>query len=241
MNTRAKLGLLITLAALLVGCGKGTPMLISQEQEVSIGREVSREVEQQYGRPVTSGSQYDRLQRIWAPLRRQARRTVPYSANLLDNDEVVNAFACPGGPLYFTTALARTMDRDDELAFVVGHELSHVECEHGRQAINQAVLVNAAASLLLKDAGQLAEFGAGVAFTLYNQGYSRQNEREADSHGLRVMVAAGFRPQGAVDALKKLGGGEHHGVDKYLASHPSTPERIRLLQEQIDRDYPSRR
>jgi len=228
----------LALAAVLSGCGReGTPMLVSQDQEVEIGQTVSRDVEQEYGAPLRSGREVARTEAVFQRIKPFTQRNVPYRASVLDNGKVINAFACPGGPLYFTKSLVEVMDRDDQLAFVVGHETGHVEREHGRQAINQALLVNTAGSLLLGNASELAQFGAGVALTLYSQGYSRQQEREADSVGLQLMAKAGYRPEAAVEALQKLGGSEYRGLDKYLASHPSTPERIQRLQTEIQQNY----
>lgn len=229
---------LLALPALLSGCGReGTPMLVSQAQEVEIGQQVSTDVEQEYGAPLQRGPEVARVNRVFQRIRPFTVRTVPYRAAVLDNKQVVNAFACPGGPLYFTTSLVDLMDQDDQLAFVVGHETGHVEREHGRQSINQAVLLNAAGSLLLGNASELTQFGAGVALTLYRQGYSRQHEREADSVGLHLLAKAGYRPAAAVEALRKLGGGKYGALDKYLASHPSTPERIERLQAEINQNY----
>ncbi|MBI2299198.1 MAG: M48 family metalloprotease [Armatimonadetes bacterium] len=234
-TTRAVVACLAT-ACLLAACGpSGPPMLVSQDDEIAIGREVAADAEKQYGQPLRHGVQVDRVNAVWSRLRPHTTRNVPYSVNVLYSQEI-NAFACPGGPLYFFRALVDRMSEDGELAFVVGHEASHVECEHGRESINQALLVNVGASVLLKDQGQLADFGASVAYTLYSQGYSRQHEREADSRGLKLMEAAGYDPQWSLSALRKLGGDELHGPAKWLASHPSTPERIRRLEAQIQAD-----
>lgn len=221
----------------LTGCGEDTPMLISQDQEVAIGQEVTAEVYKEYGPPLTSGPQVARVQYIGPRILSQTRRTVPYSLTVLNNDTEINAFAAPGGPLFFTKGLVDVMSQDDELAFVIGHEAGHIEAEHGREAINQAVMVNAAASLLLNDQSQLQQLGAAVVWTLYSQGYSRQHEREADSLGLRFSAGSGYDPRGSVRALNKLGGGELRGPAKWLSSHPSTPERVRRLESQIASEY----
>jgi len=237
---RTWIGVLTAMTMLMAGCGKNTPMLLSVDQEVAIGQQVTKEVEQEYGQPVTSGPDYERVRDIGQRILRYADRKVPYSLTLLNNDEVVNAFAAPGGPLYVTTALARRMSDDGELAFVIGHEVGHIEAEHGRQSINQALLVNTAASLVLDNRSQLQQLGASVIWTLYSQGYSRSNELESDALGLRLMDKAGYNPWRSIDALQKLGGGNASGPAKYLSSHPSTPERVQRLEEQIIREFPGR-
>lgn len=235
---RPMLACLAVIGVTLAGCGGGGgPMLVSQEQEIAIGREVAQQVESEYGAPLRSGPYVDRMRRVGDRLLRQAKRDVPYSISVLQNSEVVNAFAAPGGPTFVTTALMDLMPDDNELAFVVGHELAHVEEEHGREAINQQALVSTAASVLLKDTSALLQLGAQVMYVLYSQGYSRQNEREADSSGLRLMAAAGYQPRAALEALRKLGGGNLSGPARWLSSHPATPERIERLQAQIDQEY----
>ncbi|MCC7494779.1 MAG: M48 family metalloprotease [Fimbriimonadaceae bacterium] len=228
-----------SLCALLLGCGsRGAPvMLITQNDEIAIGREVAAEVSKEYGQPVRSGAEHQRVQLVAGRLLPLAARQVPYSVSLLDNNSEVNAFAAPGGPLFVTRALVNTMTDDDELAFVVGHEMAHVELEHGRQAVNQAVLLGSVAAAVLDNRSELLQLGAGVVWTLYRQGYSRDHERAADSTGLRFAVRAGYPPQGALRALAKLGGGEQRGPAKWLASHPSTPERIRRLEALIQSEY----
>ncbi len=227
----------VLVSALVSGCGKNTVMLISQDQEIAVGNQVAAEVRKEYGAPLTQGAEVDRVRALSTRLFSQAKRNVPYSASVVDNKKVVNAFAAPGGPLFFTTALVNTMTDANELAFVVGHEMAHVENQHGRQAINQAVMADAAVSLLLRDTGKLAQTGAAVVFNLFAMGYSRDNEREADADGLRFMARAGYDPQGSLSALRKLGGDEIHGPAKYLSTHPSTPERIGRLQAQIQREF----
>jgi predicted Zn-dependent protease len=224
-------------AGSLAGCGGNTLMLVSQDQEIEIGQEVAGEAEQQYGRRLDDGPYVARLQRVGRPMLTHVKRNVPYSLRVIDERGEVNAFACPGGPVYVLSGLMDQMDNDGELAFVIGHELSHIEFEHGRQAINQALLLNAAASAILGDADELVKFGAQAAFTLYSRGYSRDHEREADSGGLALMVASGWNPRLALSALRKLGGDEQHGPAKYLSSHPSTPERVRRLEAEIQRSY----
>ncbi|NUQ01118.1 MAG: M48 family metalloprotease [Armatimonadetes bacterium] len=223
--------------SLLSACGENSPMVVSEEQEVAIGQETAAQVVQEYGQPVRYGPEVERVERVGRPLLQHVQRRVPYSISVLDNSEVINAFAVPGGPTFVTRALVNTMSADDELAFVLAHELAHIENEHGREAINQALLVNTAAQVLLGDRGQLIQLGAQVAWALYSQGYTRAQERESDATGVRLMAAANFDPRGALRSLAKLGGGELTGPARWLSSHPSTPERIRLLQEQIQREY----
>lgn len=225
----------LMLSAVMLGCGDSAPMLVSQEQEVEVGQRMARQIEQEE-RVVQSGHYARRLDSVARPLLRETERDVPYSVEAIESDEI-NAFALPGGPTYYYTGLMDRMSEDPELAFIVGHELSHIEHEHQRRAINNAVVASTAASVLLGDSSDLLNFAANVMYTLWSRGYGRDQEREADAEGVRMMARAGFQPRAALDALEKLGGGSQSGLTEWLATHPSTPERIQRLERLIAQEY----
>ncbi len=90
-----------------------------------------------------------------------------------------------------------------------------------RRLIAQGVL-----SLVFGRSSDLVKQGVGVMYTLYDRGYSRDQEYQADSYGVQIMAAAGYNPEGAVTALAKLGLDRSKGINRYLATHPDTPDRI---------------
>jgi predicted Zn-dependent protease len=150
----------------------------------------------------------------------------------------INAFALPGGNVFMFTGLYDRIRTEDELAAVMGHELTHVRKQHwahmaAAQAKRQAGL---AVILGLAHAGQGWQSVAGIADTLLTLRYSRKDEDQADTGGLQDMVAAGYNPQGMLDLFHTLqeaaGSG---GGPAFLADHPLTKTRIQHTQERIDR------
>jgi predicted Zn-dependent protease len=160
-----------------------------------------------------------------------------YRFHLIESKEI-NAFALPGGNVFMFTGLYNRMKSEDELAGVMGHELTHVREQHwakmaGAQAKRQAGL---AVILGLTRAGSTWQNAVGVVDTLLTLRYSRKDEDQADVEGLEDMVAAGYNPEGMLDLFHTLqsasGGG---GGPAFLADHPLTKQRIQRTQERIDR------
>lgn len=212
---------------------------ISEREEIEAGEEVVRAAIKEYGRPVSSSDpRQQRVSRIAQRLLPYVeRRNIPYSFTVLNNDRVLNAFAAPGGPVMVTTRLVDVAETDAELAFVLAHEIGHIEEKHAvNQAKRQSQIGLGAAILgaLLGGGGSSDLIGtvAGVGLSLYQSGYSRSQERESDDEGVNLMVKAGFDPRAAVTMLGKLGS-NRGGISKYLASHPNPQERQGRVQEQI--------
>ncbi len=167
-----------------------------------------------------------------------------FTFTLLDTP-VVNAFALPGGYVYVTRGLLALVNNEAELAGVLGHEIGHVAARHAALRYDQALLGQMGAlgatilgAVLLGDSG--ARLGAdlgNLAATAYVQGYSREQEYEADELGIRYLVRAGYDARAMAsfldtleryDALQaKLRGGRGQEVPSWLASHPRTVDRVR--------------
>ncbi|ARU06982.1 hypothetical protein CCO03_18775 [Comamonas serinivorans] len=158
-------------------------------------------------------------------------------------DRAVNAFALPGGYLGLQYGLiAATQDRD-ELATVMGHEMSHVSQRHIARSIDQqsrvsplmlaAMVVGAIAASKSPAAGQALIVGGQAAAIQNSLNFSRDMEREADRIGYAVMTQAGFAPDGAVRMFERLQTASRlndSGAWPYLRTHPLTTERIGDMQ-----------
>ena len=153
------------------------------------------------------------------------------------NSPVVNAFAVPGCYVYVTRGLLAIMDDEAELASVLGHEIGHVSARHSQKrqrGATAAGLGSVLASIFLgSTAGQLANLlGQGAV-----QGYSRNQEYEADELGVRYSTGAGYDPYAAADMLESLSKDEAlqaklRGADAaaqvpaFARSHPLTRDRV---------------
>ena len=155
----------------------------------------------------------------------------------------LNAFAVPGGYVYVFTGLIMNLDKEEDLAGVLAHELAHVTQHHVASRLERAQFVTIG-SLLLAIAGVAVGGSGGGALAVGALGagqsamlnYSRIDETEADQIGLQYLVAAGYPPQGMVDGFKVLrqkSWMSGANVPTYLSTHPAIGDRINGLQARI--------
>jgi predicted Zn-dependent protease len=155
----------------------------------------------------------------------------------LFRDSVPNAIALPGGLLFFSDSLLALCERrPDELAFVAGHEMSHVLLGHTwDRMINEAAL--RATSMATARLGQLGAWLRQQGITLLRSAHDRELEFKADELGFRLAEAAGFDPAGATDLLDRIlqRFPDQGALGHYLASHPPARERAVRLQAVLKR------
>lgn len=164
-----------------------------------------------------------------------------------END--LNAFAGPGGHVFFFTGIIRDMDSVDELAAVMAHEIAHVSARHISERIEQNKLVTIAtlagvlAGMLIGgDAAGALMTGSMAAGMQKQLSYSRDDERQADQLGFKYMNQAGFDPGGMVVTLKRLeraGWVDAKAIPPYLLTHPGGPERVSTTEIMLG-DYKAR-
>ena len=216
---------------------------ISEQEEIDAGRQARAQAEKDYGRALSQNDpRQQRVNRIGAMFARTAsRRNIPYSYTVLQNDKVLNAFAAPGGPIFVTTKLISTTANDAELAFVLGHETGHIEHRDIVKAVEKQQKVGLGVGILGAILGggrggnDVVGALTGVGFTLWQKGYSRDQESNADDYGVHAMSRLGFDPRAAVSMMGKLGDGGN-GIGKYLSDHPTSDARVKKINETIRKD-----
>ncbi|MEY4099481.1 MAG: hypothetical protein RL300_652 [Pseudomonadota bacterium] len=232
--------------------GDGSDMSTGAERRLGdrIARELYRDPDF-IDDPVLS----DYVQGVWQPLLGAARARGDLTPELderfawrivLGRDRSVNAFALPGGYFGLHLGLLSVVSSRDELASVLGHELSHVTQRHISRLISKsnqqtpwmigAMILGALAASKNADAGNALMVG-GQALSAQSQlNFSRDMEREADRIGFGVMTQAGFEAQGFVgmfDKLQQASRLNDSGAYPYLRSHPLTTERIADMQSRL--------
>lgn len=235
---------LLALSILTLSCattgpgGKQSLIIIPTSQEVAIGQGMAEQVEKEekiLADTVWQNYLNDVGQKIAAV---SDRKDIKYYFKVIESDQI-NAFAAPGGYIYFYTGLLREMDNEGEMAAVMAHEISHVVGRHSIKRLQTALGVATAYQLVFGEDGtsDVLNVAIGVGMNLLMADYSRDNEREADQYGIHYMVKAGYDPQGAIGMFEKLaalgGGGEYSVFEKLASSHPETQERIRNAKTQI--------
>lgn len=238
-------------AQLLPGMGDGGEMTASAERQLGdrIVRELYRDTDY-IDDPVLVEYVQDIWQKLMAAARVRGDLTPELDERfawtvLLGRDRNINAFALPGGYLGLNLGLIGVIGSRDELATVLGHELSHVTQRHiarllTKQSRDMPLLLAAmvlgmlaAAKSKNGDVGQAMVVG-GQAMAMQNQlNFSRDMEREADRVGYGVMTQAGYAPQGAAAMFEKLQYASRlndNGSYPYLRSHPLNTERVADMQ-----------
>lgn len=189
-----------------------------------------------------------RVQRVGARIARAVGSNLPgaqWEFVVFDAPDTINAYALPGGKVAVYTGLLKVATTDDELAFVMGHEIGHVTSRHGAERMTEGVLV-AAGGVVLAEATQdrrnrdllLAAYGAGgVLGTL---AFSRSQESEADFVGLRYAARAGYDPRAAIAFWQKMAeeSRKHGKLPEFLSTHPADERRIEALQREIPQVMP---
>ncbi|WP_345989148.1 M48 family metallopeptidase [Sulfurimonas sp. HSL1-2] len=238
-----RLATALMLILMIAGCAK-TPVtgrsqliLISNEQEISLGLSESEKLKQS-AKLSTDKAQTERIRRIGKRIAAvSGRDDFQWEFNVIESD-TLNAFCLPGGKVYFYTGLLKLTANDDQIATVMGHEIAHALARHGAERMSMQMVSNTGGQLLGAAMGVPAEYQGlySQAYGLSTQlgvllPYSRKHESEADQIGIYLMWKAGFDPNQAVafwQKMKEASGGKK--APEFLSTHPSDQSRIDAIR-----------
>lgn len=142
------------------------------------------------------------------------------------NDEMVNAFALPGGKIVVYDGILKKMERPEELAALLSHEVAHIEYKHSLKSISRNLAGYIFISLVFNDINGVSTVLIDNAHTLKNLSYSRELETDADYRALSTLEANQISQQGMVALFEMLKTRENFSYLKFLGTHPLTSERI---------------
>lgn len=222
---------------------------ISDEQEIAIGQKLSAGYAVQLTKlsPEEEALQ-NYVSRVGGTVALHAQRHLPYSFHLIPDHNMINAFSLPGGPVYIGEGMLDQMETEDELASILGHEIEHIDHYH---CVERVQLEAKLKKLNLEIAGQLLQ----IPLQLWQTGYHKDEEFEADREGVRLAVAAGYSPYGAVTMFTRLNElcDEYviharspeqelseltiQGLSGYFQSHPPTSERLTQVNQLIAEEH----
>jgi predicted Zn-dependent protease len=239
---------------LLAGCatsptGRHQLMLVSEESAIVASKEayVSTVSElDKAGKIEDSEAINRRVKTITGRLITEAIKMRPDTADwewsvvVIDDPEMVNAWCMAGGRMAIYTGLIdKIQPTDDELAQVMGHEISHALAKHTaeKMSVQMATAVGVAVVGVASDNTGVALTGAALtamlAVTLPN---SRAAENEADEIGIELAARAGYDPRAAATLWKKMGEESKSGMPQFLSTHPSPgnrQERLAKMEEKM--------
>ncbi len=214
--------------------GKRELMLVSEGQEVALGKQEDQKAVASFGVYEDPALQ-DYVSSVGHSIaERTERPDLPWTFRLVD-DAAVNAFALPGGFVYMTRGILGYLDSEAELAMVMGHEVGHVTARHSaaqmssQQLMSLGLGVGMLAVPELRSYGDLAQLGLGLLFLKFG----RDDENEADSLGLRYAVRLDYDPAEGAQAFRMLDRlseqSEVGRVPGWLSTHPDPGDRYQRL------------
>ena len=250
--------LALALAFIASGCTRGMNPVTgntralgySWEEEIELGREADKQIQQQYGvydDEELSAYVDEVARRVLAEshMRRpdtpQKFRETEFTFRVLDSP-IVNAFALPAGYIYVSRGLVAHLNNEAQLAMVLGHEIAHVAARHAsqraaRQQLTQIGLLGGAVlgqSVMGGEAGsQILNLG-GTAAQLISLSYSRDHERESDALGVEYAALAGYEAsEGAAffTALERQREQSGQSLPTWQSSHPDPGNREQRVRE----------
>lgn len=211
---------------------------LSDDEEIAIGNQLA----QKYSTSAANLSPEEHgleiyIARVGNSVAGQAHRRLPYSFHLLPNRSMINAFSLPGGSVFVGEGLLDLMTSEDQLAFILGHEIEHIDHYHCAERVQvEARLRNLKLDIL----GAIVQ----IPFEVWQAGYNKDEELEADREGMRVSVLTGYSPYGAVSLFEEyaklhreyviraqspdeeLSELAIQGLQGYFRSHPLPSERL---------------
>jgi predicted Zn-dependent protease len=214
----------------------------------ALAEDVGREMEQQYGvvsRETEEGrrlnDQLDRVtRRITEGVGFRLRSATLLGGRSKRGDDVLNAFALPDGRIYVTLGLMRAIQKssepDAELAFIVGHEMTHVKEKHGKSQQSKALTAGILGAILGMAGGRNVGDLANLAGNAYVSHYGRKDEYRADKGALLAMERSGYPLEAGPSALQRLldkYGDSNKTMTGWFGSHPLTRNRIDRAREII--------
>jgi predicted Zn-dependent protease len=214
--------------------------LISVSDEIALGKEAQKQVRAQ-NPEITDRMIIAYVQSVGRRLvARAGGATYPYTFSIANYREI-NAFALPGGPVWIHRGAIAAAGNEAQLAAVLSHEVAHIAERHAADQLTKNLVANGLLGLLGAVLGndrsaRTAQAAAQALAGGYMLKFSRDDEREADRVGARIMRQAGWDPCEMIaflETLRRQQGRDSSSVEVFLSSHPAPGERANLLRTEL--------
>ena len=219
----------VLVVTLLQGCaqnpatGESNFVMMSERQELELGRSYSQEIAKEYPRYADEKLQAY-VQQVGERVARHSHRSeLTYHFTVIDTPDI-NAFALPGGYIYIHRGLLAYLSSEAQLAAVLGHEVGHVTARHSVQQQSQSQ----AWGIL----GQAVAIGTGVGAagdvtsalgSAFVRGYGRDMELQADGLGAQYLARAGYDPQAMIEVVEVLKSQDDYARDEATRAGKAAP------------------
>lgn len=225
----------------LAACQFDSPLdLVSSDQVEALGLQSWQQITQTTPRSRNSAMQ-GQADQITGRLLRSVGEDPRQWETVVFARPQINAFALPGRKIGVYEGMFGVAENSDQLAAVIGHEIGHVQADHGEARIEREVATGVGLNIVegllrmgdVQFAGEIAgALGLGANYGIILP-YSRRQELEADEIGLRLMAGAGYDPAQAVTLWQNMSRANNGAPPEFLSTHPAPASRIEEIQRQL--------
>ena len=236
---KIKFTLFIVLISLFsTSCDK-PKTIFSLEDEIQLGAQFDQEIMANPDFVILNETQYREAYDMLNHFKNELLATgkVDYAdrfvwkARIIKDDATVNAFAVPGGYLYFYTGLIKTLGNEAEFVGVMAHEMAHVARRHSSEQLTKAYGIDLLLSMLLgNNTKQWVKIAADLAAGLVELKFSRNDEFEADKYAVNYTYVTDWDARGVANFFEKLG--SHSPTPVFLSTHPADKDRIAAVNKE---------
>ncbi|MEM1003716.1 MAG: M48 family metalloprotease, partial [Bacteroidota bacterium] len=220
--------------------GKRELMLMSEKQEIALGGQSDPDIVNSFGLYADSTLQRFITSRGERMARISHRPNLNYEFKVLDSP-VINAFAVPGGYVYFTRGILAHFNNEAEFAGVLGHEIGHITARHSAKQYSKTMVAQVGLIVGIVTSDKIRQFAdlAQTSISLLFLKFSRDNESESDQLGVEYSTRVGYDAHYMADFFKTLNrmrassGGE--AIPSFMSTHPDPADRYRRVGQLADK------
>lgn len=222
----------LTIMLFIQSCGGGDgPNLFSVSDDQQLGSQFDDEIENSEEYNILPRDEYpeayEHLDRIRDNVLNSGNVDYEdefvWEVHIIEDDDTLNAFATPGGYLYFYTGLIKFLDTEDEFAGVMGHEMAHSAERHSTTALTRQYGISILVELLLGDDQNLL---TDITQGLIGLSFSRNAESDADYHSVLYLADTEYDCTGAAGFFEKLSEGNNQSPPEFISTHPNPENRV---------------
>lgn len=230
--------------------GEDQYVRLTKEQEIAMGLQTAPEVAAEFGglsQDQQARQVVDEVGKYLVANSIAADSGYPFEFSVLADDQTVNAFALPGGPVFITEALLSRLESEGQLAGVLGHEIGHVLARHSAERIAQMELQQGLTGALViatydpeNPSSQQAAMMAALVGQFITMRYGREDELQSDRLGVRILAETGYDPRALIrvmEILEEASGGS--SMPEFASTHPNPGNRIREIEAAIQEQFPN--
>jgi predicted Zn-dependent protease len=216
---------------------------ITPEQEEEVGDQMLEYMSESF-KLLPNDSRQKKLEKILSKITANVKRKeIKYDIHLIEDDELINAFAVAGGHLFVTTGIMKWVESDDELAFIIGHEVGHVDLEHCIRNVKRSITIQSWADFFeVGDYAGVIDQGQAILGTPFGQ----VDEYMSDREGAYLAWKAGYDPSKGKNFFTKLEALEGKSsmpqdFDVLMRTHPYSSQRSICLDHYINNEMKNKK